>query len=445
MASSLRELFTPLIAYTLLFTRTPEEQQRSFGEVRAAFEKLLEQHHDAVKRLEIAPQDYDAGCFAVVAWADEMVLHHAFDPNRALYDDWRRSPLQVSLFGTANAGEEFFERIARLTPAQREVYEIYYLALCLGFRGRYYDEAREGDLADFRRQCAAHLPAPSIDLIEFEQRREHVTPQPYEVKAPLHEIKAKALSPYWWAVPIAAAAAVVLFLLWPGPDLQELENVVHSFDCAQIVIAGVQHGVVNLTGHIDSEEQRDLLRRKLEAVRGVKRVEEDDVSILPHPFCEVVEVLGPFVKPQANSPLDMRPPKGCNTMFESGDKLNNGERLTIELTSSKPLNHVYIDYYVADRQNVAHIFPNRFQQDGDVKNAEALTVGGSNDKSQWEINPPFGGEMLTVISSPKELFAPPRLEPETADEYLAALRQVLHSQASDPGLFAAYCFTSSAP
>src|SRR5271154_4312673 len=132
MPSSLREVLTPIIEYILFFTGTLEEQQRSFREVRATLDKLLEQQHEAAKRNEIPPQISEDGCFAVIAWTDEMILRHSVGSNRELYDEWRRSPLQVALFHTANAGEEFFERLARLAPAQKEVYEIYYLALCLG-------------------------------------------------------------------------------------------------------------------------------------------------------------------------------------------------------------------------------------------------------------------------------------------------------------------------
>jgi type IV/VI secretion system ImpK/VasF family protein len=439
MASSLREVFTPLIAYTLLFTRTPEEQQRPFGEIRGAIEKLFEQHREAIKRSDISAQDYESGCFALVAWIDEMILHYSAESNRTLYDEWRRSPLQVGRFNTANAGEEFFERLARLTPAQKQVYEIYFLALCLGFRGRYYDEAQEPQLIELRRQCAAHLPVPPIDLFEFEQRLGHLTVQPYEVVTPPLKLPASPLSPYWIALPVVAAAALLLYLIPRAPNRQDIENAIRTLQCAQVTVADVQHSVVKLSGHVESKDQLDLMRQKVEAVPHVKGVNGDEVRVIPRPFCEVMEVLAPLRarNEKGGAQLELRPSNGCDATYHDNDPL------ILDITAGKPLNYLYIDYYVADRQSVAHVFPNPEEPDPDVKQTQARTIGGPYDKSQWKIQRPFGREMVTVISSPKPLLTPARLAPEAAEEYLAQLRKSLQGNASDPALTATYCFIKS--
>jgi type IV/VI secretion system ImpK/VasF family protein len=439
IASSLREVFTPLITYTLLFTRTPEEQLRPFAEVRATIEKLLAQHREAVKRSEIAPQDYENGCFAVVAWVDEMILSHSAEPNRALHDEWRRSPLQVGLFNTANAGEEFFERLARLTPAQKEVHEIYYLVLCLGFRGRYYDEAHEPQLVELRRHCAAHLPVPAIDLFDFEKRQEHLTPQPYEAKTPSAKAASNPVSPYWLALPLAVAAALLLYLLWPsGPNPHEVEDVVRSFECAQVSVASMERGLVKLNGHIESNEQRELLRQKVGMVHGVKGV-SDDLTIIPRPFCEVMETLEPAraSNEKAGFQLEMRPSKGCDATYRPHEKL------VVEVTARKALNYLYIDYYAADKESVSHIFPNSKRSDDTIKDAQAATIGGASDNQQWEVQTPFGLEMVTVLSSPKPLFTPARELSEEAEEYLALLRRHLQLNGSGAGIAATYCFITS--
>jgi|SRR5579863_725753 len=437
MVSSLRELLTPVIVYTLFFTRTPEEQQRSFDEVRATLEHLLELHRDTIKRSEIAPEEYETGSFAIVAWIDEMILHHSVESNRGLYDEWRRSPLQVALFNTANAGEEFFERLARLTPAQKEIYEVYYLALCLGFRGRYYDEVQEPQLVEWRRQCAAHLPVPAIDLFEFEKRQEHLTPQPYEAKVPSAKPSSKPISRYWLALPLALAAALLLYLLIPrGPNPQDIEDAVGALKCAQITIASIDHGLVTLNGHIESDEQRDLLGQKVEAVRGVKGVNDDAVKTIPRPFCVVMGTLAPLrmANEKTAFQLEARPSKGCDTTY------HNGDRLVVEVTATKPLNYVYVDYYVADREHVVHMFPNDQRPDGVVKDAPAVTIGGDADKSLWQIQEPFGVEMVTVISSPRPLFTPKRPLSEDAVEYMALLHGVLQPGGAASAMAANYCF-----
>lgn len=452
MASTLREVLTPIIEYILFFASTPEEQQRPFGEVRAAVEKLLERQRDEVRRNEIDPQIYEDGSFAVIAWTDEMILHHSVESNRALHDQWRRSVLQVALFNTHNAGEEFFERLARLTPAQKEVYEVYYLALCLGFRGRHYDEAHEPQLVELRRQCAAHLPVPAIDLFDFERRQEHLTPQPYEVKTPVTKAPSKRVSLYWLFLPLALAALLLLYWLWPsGPNPQDIEDVVHSFECAQIVIASIDRGVVKLNGHVESDEQPGLLKQKVGTVRGVKDVNVDGVNIIPRPFCEVMETLGPLRSSNKNDgfQLELRTSKGCETEARLPVVYHNQEDLVVDVTARKPLNYVYVDYYFADQDRVAHMFPKPHGPES-VVNAQALTIPDATDKSTWVIQKPFGLEMVTVLSSPKPLFTPTRNVPcpsdnpkcldEPAEGYLSSLRPVLRPDAPDAGVSAAYCF-----
>jgi type VI secretion system protein ImpK len=241
---SLREVFTPLIAYMLFFARSAAAQQLPFADLRATIERLLDDQRTAVKRHDLSLQDYENACFAIVAWLDEMVMRCAHDANTTLFGEWRHSPLQVELFKTANAGEEFFDRLARLTPAQKEVTELYYLALCLGFRGRYYDENQTVQLVDLRRQYATYLPAPLIDLLDFEKHQQHVTPEPYSVAAPVAKPPEKTRSPYWWAVPIAALLALLLYLLWPsGPDPQKVQEAAASFECAEISVDSIIHGV----------------------------------------------------------------------------------------------------------------------------------------------------------------------------------------------------------
>jgi len=440
MPPTLREVFTPLIAYMLFFAHMPAEQKRPFAELRGIIERFLNEQRSAVKRHDLPLQDYESACFAVVAWLDEMVMRCAHDSNPALFREWQHLPLQVELFKTANAGEEFFDRLARLTPAQKQVTELYYLMLCFGFRGRYYDESQDVQLIDLRHQYAAHLAEPVIELLDIEKRQEHVTPQPYSVTAPVAHLPERRISPYWWTAPVAAVAAVLLYLLWPsGPNLKEIKEAIASFDCSGISVDAVKHGVVKLSGHVASDDQRDRVRQKVESIRGVRAVNEE-FTIIPRPFCEVMEVLAPLrqLSEKDGVSLDLRPSKGCDATYL------NGEHLVVDVTAKKPLNYVYVDYYVADKEMVAHMLPNPQQPDNALKEASTLTLGGPSDKAQWQIQPPFGREMITVISSPKPLFTPSRVMPEPAEEYLSSLRQTLKADAPNSGMAATYCFTRSA-
>jgi type VI secretion system protein ImpK len=437
---TLRDVFTPLIAYMLFLMGTPAELGRPVGDIRRDIERLLEQQRAALKRYDIAPQDYENACFAIIAWLDEALIRAAHDNNPELFTGWRHAPLQVELFNTANAGEEFFERLSSLAPAQKQVIEIYHLALCLGFRGRYYDENQDIELIELRRQYAAHLPAPLLEPLDFEKRQEYVTPQPYAVPAPEAKQRRSGPSLYWVAAPALALAALLLYFLWPAsPNPQKLRNAVRGFDCSSIEVAAIDKSVVTLTGHVASDEERDEVVRKVASVHGVKAV-TNHFTVIPRPFCGVMEVLGPLRDSQAGHAiaLDIKPSKGCDSTYY------RGENLEVDISAEKPLHYVYVDYYVADREMVAHLLPNPQEPENAVDASPTVKIGAPGDKAQWQIRTPFGREMVTVISSPKPLFSPPRLDPETANDYLISLRSALKADAADPALAAAYCFTISA-
>ena len=86
--------------------------------------------------------DADAVAYAVVALIDEVVA----SSSDALRDAWAGQSLQLHYFKENVAGEAFFERLAALRrdPRRREVLQAYFLALQLGFQGRY--RVRGGDL-----------------------------------------------------------------------------------------------------------------------------------------------------------------------------------------------------------------------------------------------------------------------------------------------------------
>lgn len=74
--------------------------------------------------------------YALVALIDETVLSVA----GICRDYWLTRPLQLDLFGDNIAGEEFYNKLQKMqleTEKKKDVLEIYYICLSLGFEGRY--------------------------------------------------------------------------------------------------------------------------------------------------------------------------------------------------------------------------------------------------------------------------------------------------------------------
>ena len=129
----LTDCFIDLVAYVVYFQKTGAARQPPFEQVKADVTRLLTQGEASSRRGQLPPDEVDQAKFAVCAWVDEAIL----SSNWAHRGLWQREQLQRIHFNTTDAGEEFFERLNALGFHQREVREVFYLCLALGFMGRY--------------------------------------------------------------------------------------------------------------------------------------------------------------------------------------------------------------------------------------------------------------------------------------------------------------------
>ncbi len=93
-----------------------------------------------------------------VALADEALIALPAWPQR---QQWIACPLEFQLYGSRCAGERIFDRIGGLLQAQpgtqREMAQLYLLALAMGFQGRYRNqEGGQTDLLAWRRKLYRH-------------------------------------------------------------------------------------------------------------------------------------------------------------------------------------------------------------------------------------------------------------------------------------------------
>ena len=128
-----------LIAYTNYFLKNVSEGVYAYERVRPEVERLLEKSETEAADQSFNPADYDLARFALCAWIDEAIL----SSNWSEKGKWRKEPLQKLYYKVANAGESFFERLNSLGPHQRDVREIYYLCLAMGFAGQYVHQGDE--------------------------------------------------------------------------------------------------------------------------------------------------------------------------------------------------------------------------------------------------------------------------------------------------------------
>jgi type VI secretion system protein ImpK len=124
------------------------------------------------------------------------------------HDDWAREPLQLQLYRTNKAGDEFYEHLERLRPEMASARQVYFLCLTLGFEGQYsgHDADRRA-LMDRQYEMlrgAGYAIEPG--------GRDALIPPAYELEIELEPARGRRIWPALVAITLAALS--VYGLLW---------------------------------------------------------------------------------------------------------------------------------------------------------------------------------------------------------------------------------------
>jgi len=175
----LSDCFLELFTFIRYVTDSSEMVDADYATVRGDVSLLTDRLEARAKKDGVSPDQFDKARFAVFAWADEAILCSPWPGSR----EWLKRPLQREFYGTANAGEEFFERLDRLLgdrsqdsdenvlsefakesdlevpadPGNDEVLEVYTLCLALGYTGMYFNESDRGNLDRLRHNCITRI------------------------------------------------------------------------------------------------------------------------------------------------------------------------------------------------------------------------------------------------------------------------------------------------
>lgn len=125
----------------------------SAASVKDQLDSLLADARRQAQEAGIAEVDTMNGMFAVVAWADEILLATAWQGA----EEWKRLLLQKRYFNVSSAGVEFFTRLEALGAQQLAVREVYFFCLSMGFAGRYGHDRNPKTLEDIKQACLQQL------------------------------------------------------------------------------------------------------------------------------------------------------------------------------------------------------------------------------------------------------------------------------------------------
>jgi type IV/VI secretion system ImpK/VasF family protein len=443
--STIAEIFTPFFAYVLLV-----EQEYASGHTRGSYEQircdlatLLEEQEKTARHQGMSTQDYQAARFAVISWADAMLQQTAWEDR----ERWQAFPLQDEYCGAPQAGTEPGEELRWLLAERPGVREVYALCLSLGFRGR--SQSGLSDrllLTDIQPQRSGQQSqvsdAPLLvdDVWTFNFK---LTPQPYEVQRHGRYPTRRLMT---FAVPLLVLLCLGLWRVWreaPLPCLSSdlsgpvVTQMLAEQPCAQVAVS-VEGCTVTLTGRVASEEQQTQIRHVVQSIASSARV-DDALHLLPRPFCEVLALLEP-VQARADAHalgFAARPNKISAPLVYT-----EGEDLLIEVsTPAQFASYIYVDFYDNDGR-VHYLFFNP-ELNRPFPAQSVHTLGHADGQSAWEIGPPYGRGLVTVIASKTPLVFPPlepRDDPGSAALYLARLRQALPQEVAPAEVAATFFF-----
>lgn len=435
--------FSPVFSFGLALDESVAGGQAADAAavVAARARELIERARASALADGKRPEQVDDAAFAVVAWIDEIMARNPV---------WLTSgviPLQVAMFTTNNAGNEFFSHLSALKQDQDEVREVYYHALLVGFVGQYYYETGDtGELGKLKELHGRQLPvapAPTHTL-----REEKITPQPYGVADP----SGPRLPRQWDRTLLRLGALVALlipaaYLVWillasPKPSITvPVQQVLAKFECSDLnADTDEDKGTVRIAGYVSRPDDMAAVKQQVAAIEGVKSVEAQlQLRIWPH--CEVVKVLAPYKARNDDSGHDLT----ISPSTGHSDRFIEGENVIVKLQQANYEGYLYVDYYSVNG-GVAHIYPNAGEPDSGrvIRALEQFEVGASPSKT-WTVCPPFGQELITVIASPTPLYREALPEIQTAQEYLPMLRRMLEDNHGNARLVASHLFMQTEP
>ncbi|SDE21165.1 protein of unknown function [Massilia sp. PDC64] len=212
----------------------------------------------------------------------------------------------------------------------------------------------------------------------------------------------------------------------PPPTLAAVSTVLAGVPCSALAPA-IDGRVVRVQGYLAHSVGPARLKAMLAALPGVTRVEltlhdVDDAK------CPVMRVLGRYWVASRTASVSLR----LNPGSGRAGNLVAGDTLMVDVSTPDYQSYVSVDYFVLDG-NVVHLLPNAAARENLAPPRYTATIGSLGN---WVIGPPFGTEMLVLVTTSVPLFDSLRPDAEPGAAYLRALDERLATIARAHGAIA---------
>ena len=203
----------------------------------------------------------------------------------------------------------------------------------------------------------------------------------------------------------------------PVSDVTAIAKALQGFDCSTLTATLSKDLRIVISGHVANDADLARLQEHLAPLSGLGTV-ENKAMVLGRPFCQSLEIL----QAKAAAGVDPRALPAV-APYNHGAFYRENESLVVEATATTLFSgYLYVDMIQKDG-TVVHLRPIALAQAGKVKAGERVVIGREGQK--FTVAPPFGTDMLVVISSPEPLYDTARPQVGKAADYFSALRAAL--------------------
>ena len=139
----------------LLKVQRGDSAHRDVAKLHQECCRALEAHEGTCRELDLPAADAADARYALVALLDEAALRD----DGALREYWLPRLLQTRFFEENQAGDGFYERLAKLRAEGKRtaVLRVFYVCLLLGFRGKYDLRGSELELLEVQESVRSEL------------------------------------------------------------------------------------------------------------------------------------------------------------------------------------------------------------------------------------------------------------------------------------------------
>lgn len=132
------------------------------------------------------------------------------------------------------------------------------------------------------------------------------------------------------------------------------------------------------------------------------------------PYCDILDA----IRPVAAQPMTVGLRDGATRLVED-------QYIIPRATLPGFQAYTYFDYFSGDG-TMAHLQPSPAFPSKQAAAGSTVTIGKAGEGG-WQVNPPFGTDMVLAIASSAPLFTPERPQDDSVAAYVAALRASLEA------------------